>query len=487
MNEREAPRRGEARRSAPGRVDRPFLYLVLLLLAVGLVMLLSASYPSAYYELGRPTYYFVRQGRAALLGLACMAGVSAMDYHRLRGAARPVLAIAFLLLAAVLAPGVGVVRNNARRWISLGPLGTFQPSELAKLAVILDFSTSIAYKKDRMATWRQGIWPYLRTLLPMMFLMSREPHLSGAVLIFGVGAVLLFVGGIRWRWVGLAVLAAGGEAALLLSGVFPYGQSRIAMWRDPFIDAGGAGYQLSQSLISIGSGGLTGVGLGRSQQKFLFLPEEHNDFIFAIVCEELGLVGAVLILLLFAGLILRGFQIALGARDRFGSLLAVGVVSLLAMQTFMNIGVVTGLLPTTGVALPFFSYGGTALLLQLVEVGIVLAVSREAGPTGGRGSRRKCPLARDTEVCGFAAPEAKGDIFSAPAGGHSHARARGRNLWRKDPSPLDPHQKHGGKRAKRRQRRMKRHAFEETARLAARQGRESYCRDGASHRPPYPL
>ena len=347
----------------PGAADKLFFGLVLLLLAIGLIMLLSASFPSAYYELGDPTYYFVRQGRFAALGVLCMTVISWMDYHQLKKVAKPLLLFSILLLVIVLIPGVGVVRNHARRWISLGGLGTFQPSELAKLAVIIDFSTTIAFKKDRMATWKYGVAPYLKALLPIMFLMSREPHLSGALLIFGVG---------------------GCGIAVLLSGLLPYGQSRIAMWKDPFIDAEGAGYQLSQSLISIGSGGLTGLGLGRSRQKYLFLPEEHNDFIFSIVCEELGLVGATIIMLLFACLILQGFQIALRAKDRFGSLLVVGIVSLLAMQTFMNIGVVTGLIPTTGVALPFFSYGGTALFLQLVEMGIVLSVSRQAKPERGK-------------------------------------------------------------------------------------------------------
>ena len=167
----------------------------------------------------------------------------------------------------------------------------------------------------------------------------------------------------------------------MLTGVIKYGQSRIAMWQNPFIDPRGDGYQLSQSLISIGSGGLLGVGLGKSRQKFLYLPEEHNDFIFAIVCEELGLIGAAIIMLLFAALILRGYWIALHARDRFGSLLVVGVTTLIAMQTFLNIGVVTGLLPTTGISLPFFSYGGTALSIQLAEMGIVLSVSRQMKPT----------------------------------------------------------------------------------------------------------
>ena len=194
-------------------------------------------------------------------------------------------------------------------------------------------------------------------------------------------AVLMLVGGIHWAWVGAAISAVGAVAGLMITGVITYGQSRIAMWQNPFIDPRGEGYQLSQSLISIGSGGLLGVGLGKSRQKFLCLPEEHNDFIFAIICEELGLIGATIIMLLFAALILRGYWIALHARDRFGSLLVVGVTTLIAMQTFLNIGVVTGLLPTTGISLPFFSYGGTALSIQLAEMGIVLSVSRQMKPT----------------------------------------------------------------------------------------------------------
>ena len=231
-----------------------------------------------------------------------------------------------------------------------------------------------------MHTFRYGILPYVFLLVLMGGLVGLEPHLSGAILIMGVGAILMLVGGINWGWVIGAVGAAVGMVYVVLF-VIGYNTSRITYWLNPWEDAQGAGYQLSQSLISIGSGGLLGVGLGKGRQKFLYLPEEHNDFIFAIVCEELGLIGATIIMLLFAALILRGYWIALHARDRFGSLLAVGVTSLIAMQTFLNIGVVTGLLPTTGISLPFFSYGGTALSLQLAEMGIVLSVSRQMKPT----------------------------------------------------------------------------------------------------------
>ena len=373
----------ESRELAKGPIDLPFCLLVLLLTAIGLVMLLSASFPSAYYETKNndPMYYFTRQGVFAIMGVAAMFFISKINYQRFRGVAKPLLYVAIILLVLVLIPGIGQTRNNATRWIGVGDLFTFQPSEIAKLAVVVYFSDSISKKKDKMRTTRYGIAPYLLILGVLAVLMMLEPHLSGTVLILSAGAALMLVGGIRWAWVGAAVGFVGGVAALMLTGVIKYGQSRIAMWQNPFIDPRGDGYQLSQSLISIGSGGLLGVGLGKSRQKFLYLPEEHNDFIFAIICEELGLIGAAIIMLLFAALILRGYWIALHARDRFGCLLVVGVTTLIAMQVFLNIGVVTGLLPTTGISLPFFSYGGTALSIQLAEMGIVLSVSRQMRPT----------------------------------------------------------------------------------------------------------
>lgn len=373
----------ESRELAKGPMDLPFCLLVLLLTAVGLVMLLSASFPSAYYETRdhNPLYYFTKQGIFAVMGIAAMLFISKINYQRFRGLAKPLLYVAIILLVLVLVPGIGQTRNHATRWIGIGETFSFQPSEIAKLAVVLYFSDSISKKKDKMRTTRYGIMPYLLLMGVLAVLMMMEPHLSGTVLILSAGAALMLVGGIRWTWVGAAVGGACAAAALMLSGIIKYGQSRIAMWQNPFIDARGDGYQLSQSLISIGSGGLLGVGLGKSRQKFLYLPEEHNDFIFAIICEELGLIGATVIMLLFSALILRGYWIALHTRDRFGCLLVVGVTTLVAMQTFLNIGVVTGLLPTTGISLPFFSYGGTALCIQLAEMGIVLSVSRQMKPT----------------------------------------------------------------------------------------------------------
>ena len=383
--QRQKEKEQESRELARGPIDLPFLVLVLLLTDIGLVMLLSASFPSAYYETDgkNPMSYFIRQGVFAIMGLAAMLLIGKINYQRFRGLAQPLLFLSIILLVLVLIPHnpIAITRNRATRWLGIpGTSLQFQPSEVAKVAVVLYFSDSISKKKDRMRTFRYGILPYAIILVVLAALVGLEPHLSGAILIMGAGAVLMLVGGIHWGWVGGAAAAAGGLLYVVLF-VIGYNTSRIEMWHNPWADAQGKGYQLSQSLISIGSGGLLGVGLGRSRQKFLFLPEEHNDFIFAIVCEELGLIGASIIMLLFAALILRGYWIALHARDRFGSLLVVGVTTLIALQTFLNIGVVTGLLPTTGISLPFFSYGGTALSIQLAEMGIVLSVSRQMKPT----------------------------------------------------------------------------------------------------------
>lgn len=373
---------------AAGRMDLPFLLLTLLLTIMGLVMLFSASFPSANYESGDPAYYLKRQGLFALLGLAAMLAMARMDYHRLRGMAKILMYVSVFLLALVLVPGVGITQNRATRWLGKAGVLTFQPSEIAKLAIIVYFADSISKKKNLMENFKYGVRPYILILGFFAGLMLLEPHLSGTILIVGTGIVLMIVGGLDKRWIigGVSGVAAVGliYVKLVEAGIISYGADRIRMWKDPWIDALDEGYQMCQSLIAIGSGGLTGVGLGKGRQKFLYLPEEHNDFIFAVVCEELGLIGATLVMLVFALLILRGFWIALQARDRFGALLVVGIMTQISLQTFLNIAVVSGLVPATGISLPFFSYGGTALALQLFEMGIVLSVSRQIpAPRGG--------------------------------------------------------------------------------------------------------
>ena len=364
-----------------GSMDIPFLLLTLLLTGIGLMMLFSASFPSAYYETGSAGYYFKRQAIFAAAGIVAMLVVGRFNYQRWRGAAKMLMVLAIFLLLLVIIPGVGITKNNATRWLGIDGVLTFQPSEIAKLAVIVYFADSISKKKERMRDLREGVLPYGVWLAVIAVLMLLEPHLSGTILIVGTGAIMMAVGGMPAWLIGAGVggvaAAAWGFVALVDAGIISYGASRINMWHDPWLDSSDDGYQMVQSLIAIGSGGLLGTGLGKGRQKFLYLPEESNDFIFSTVCEELGLIGASLILLVFALLLLRGFWIALHARDRFGTLLVVGVVSHLGLQVFLNVAVVTGLVPATGISLPFFSYGGTALLLQLVEIGLVLSVSRQ--------------------------------------------------------------------------------------------------------------
>ena len=371
-----------AREAGKGPIDLPFLLLVLLLTGIGLIMMFSASFPSAYYETGNPAYYFIRQAIFAGLGIFAMFVVGRINYERFRAVSKLALFLSIVLLILVIIPGIGITRNHATRWLGIpGTSMQFQPSELVKLGVILYFADSISKKKGKMRTLKEGIVPYAVILGIIALLMMKEPHLSGTVLILGIGACMMFVGGIQSYWVGIGFAGVGLAAYAYMSGLISYNSSRITVWLDPLssseLNMRGAGYQTRQSLLAIGSGGLLGMGLGKSRQKFMFLPEEHNDFIFSIVCEELGLIGATLIMLLFAMLIIRGYWIALHARDRFGSLLAVGVTTQIALQVFLNIAVVSNLIPNTGISLPFFSYGGTALAVQLAEMGIVLSVSRQ--------------------------------------------------------------------------------------------------------------
>ena len=383
--QRQREREQESRELARGPIDLPFCVLVVLLSGIGLVMLLSASFPSAYYETDgkNPMFYFMRQGVFAAMGIAAMLLIGKINYQRFRALAQPLLFLSVILLILVLIPHnpIAITRNNATRWLGIEGVFTFQPSEIAKLAVIVYFADSISKKREKMLQWREGILPYAAILGVIAILMLLEPHLSGTILIVGTGAIMMAVGGIQGWLIGAGVGGVAAVAVLFVKlvekGVISYGASRITMWHDPWLDMSDSGYQMVQSLIAIGSGGLLGLGLGKGRQKFLYLPEEHNDFIFAVVCEELGLIGACVIMLIFALLLLRGFWIALHARDRFGTLLVVGIMAHLGLQVFLNIAVVTGLVPATGISLPFFSYGGTALALQLVEMGIVLSVSRQ--------------------------------------------------------------------------------------------------------------
>ena len=367
-------------------MDISFLALVVILLAIGVTMVLSASFARAYFDpggvtKGKATYYFIRQFIFAALGVAAMIICSRLPVGFYKRFSMPVLIAAVILL--MLVPIIGTNANGAKRWIGLGAF-TIQPSEIAKIGIILAFASMICARRGRMKSFRYGILPFAAILAAIVGRLVLEPHFSASIIIVAIGGVMLFLGGARLVWFIAAAVAAGGGIAVLLT-MFPYASTRITTWRDPFASTSDEGYQIVQSLYSIGSGGLTGLGLGQSRQKYLYLPEEHNDFIFSVVCEELGFIGALLILTLFALLIIRGYWIALHSTDRYSFLVAAGITTLLAIQVILNVAVVTNLVPCTGISLPFFSYGGTALLMQMAEMGIVLSISRDlpAGRVGG--------------------------------------------------------------------------------------------------------
>lgn len=360
-----------------GKLDITFLSFVLILLTVGLVMLYSSSYAFSYNQYGSSYKFISRQAMFAAVGVVVMLAVSRIDYHFWRRFAWILYAASTAMLALLLVLPPMVEGKDVKRWIVMGPIN-FQPSEVAKFAVILLFSSLIAANYKQMKSFK--FIAFLVALLGLQcVLVVMEPHLSATVLIFAIGIVLLIVGGLPKRYILGGVGAGVGLGVLaVVTGVIGYGSDRIKYWLDPWADAMGKGFQTIQSLLAIGSGGILGRGIGQSRQKYLWLPEPHNDFIFAIVCEELGLVGALVIILLFCLLVWRGFTIAMRAKDKFGSLLALGLTFQVGLQAMLNIWVVTNTIPNTGISLPFFSYGGTSLLILLAEMGIVLSVSRAA-------------------------------------------------------------------------------------------------------------
>ena len=362
-------------------MDLPFLLLILTLVAFGLVMLGSASWAVGLYRRGDAYAYLRPQLLFAAVGLAALWAASRVDYHIYHRLAWPLLGLSLVLLTVVL---FMPEYNGCKRWIVLPGLGTLQPSEIAKFSVVLVFSHIIALNQSRMDQFRVGVLPFVAILGVVAVLMLLEPHLSGTLLILVIGAVLMFVGGTGLRWFGLAgagALTALSLALVLLPDLVPYAADRLSSWLDPFADPLGDGHQTIQSLYAIGSGGATGLGLGNSRQKHLYVPEPQNDFIFSILCEELGFVGAALVLVLFFLLLWRGLVIAVRAPDKFGALLAVGFVVQVCLQAVLNIAVVTNTIPNTGISLPFFSSGGTSLMMLLGEMGIVLSVSRQGSQT----------------------------------------------------------------------------------------------------------
>ena len=366
---------GQAVRKS-GQMDTTFLVLVLVLVVFGLVMLFSASYAFAYYNYGNSFHFILRQGIFAVGGVTMMLAISKIDYHIYEKFSYILIGLSVVLLIVVL---FMEPLNNARRWINLG-FTTFQPSEVAKFAVIVLFAHLINVNYKRLQTFRYGVLPFMAVLAVICGLMVLEPHLSGTILIVTIGFTMMFVGGTGTKWFVMGGVAIVGALVFLLlfTPLLEHAIPRLEMWQNPFIDKQGDGWQTVQSLLAIGSGGVFGLGLGNSRQKHLYVPEPHNDFIFSILCEELGLVGGLIVIILFILLVVRGFAIAMKAKDKFGSMLALGLTFQVGLQALLNIAVVTNTVPNTGISLPFFSYGGTSLLMLLGEMGIVLSVSRHA-------------------------------------------------------------------------------------------------------------
>ena len=365
--------------TARGSFDLFFFIIVMALLTVGLVMMFSASYVNAYYYQTDGAFHFIkRQAGFAVAGIALMLIVSKINYKYLRPLAVIAVAVAIILLVMVLIfPYQLDDKEDFKRWLKIGI--PFQPSEIAKLALVMFLAYLMERHHEKLNNKNYAIFPYFVVIGIFCVLIALENHISCTILVAGVGIAMTFLGGGKMKfYIAGAVVAI---AAVVFFINFPeklpgYAEERIVSWTDKDFEPLGARYQVNQSLYAIGSGGLFGLGFGQSKQKHLYIPEPQNDFIFSIVCEELGFIGATLIIVLFALLIWRGFTIGINAKDVFGRLLAMGIVVQIGLQTILNIWVVTDTMPNTGISLPFFSYGGTALLIQLIEMGIVLGVSR---------------------------------------------------------------------------------------------------------------
>ena len=366
-------------RKKRGKIDVTFLILVLVLLTFGLVMLFSASYAYAFYNKDDSFYYIKRQFFFAVVGVVAMLAVSQVNYKILQKYSLLLFAGSITLLVVAL-----FMRDSAgfARWIYIGNF-SFQPSEIAKFAIIVLFAHFADVNASKMRTFRYGVLPFGICLGMVVLLIIAERHLSGTVIIGALGIAMMWFGGTDWKY--FAMLIGAGVLLVTIILVVPtfmnYATARVTTWVDPYSDALGDGYQTIQALIAIGSGGLWGTGLGNSRQKYLYIPEPQNDFIFPVVCEELGFIGAAFILILFALLIWRGYVIAIRCPDKFGSLLAAGCTTHIGMQVLLNIAVVTNTIPNTGISLPLFSYGGTALLMTLGELGVVLSVSKKSTMT----------------------------------------------------------------------------------------------------------
>ena len=358
----------------PKSQDFILFYTVIALLSVGVIMVYSSSAVSAYVNFNDSYYFFKRQIIWVTLGIIAMLFTLNIDYHMWRKMGVPILIVTLVLLILVLIPGLGKVVNGARRWLGFGSL-YLQPSEIAKLSMVLFCSASLARHQGKITDFTKGIVPQLLILLLVFGLILKEPDLGTAMAIGGTIFVLLFTAGAKLSH--LSSLGVAGVVGIVAAIFFePYRLKRLLAFSNPWADPLDTGYHIIQSLYALGSGGLFGVGLGRSREKFLYLPEPHTDFIFAILGEELGFIGTITVILLFFLFAWRGYKVAISAPDIYGSLLAAGLTTMIVMQALMNIAVVTASMPVTGIPLPFISFGGSALIFTLVGVGILLNISR---------------------------------------------------------------------------------------------------------------
>ncbi|MBQ9059726.1 MAG: cell division protein FtsW [Firmicutes bacterium] len=362
-------------------VDFPFLLITLCLTAFGLVMVFSASYYSSISIYGTPFWYLIRDGIWILIGILLMFGAIVVDYRVYKKIALVAMILIVAALVAVLF--VGQERNGAVRWLGVGGL-TFMPGEWAKLAIILFIAWFMGEKPGRAKSLLLGILPVLLITGVCAFLVIQQPNLSTAITICGIAVAMLLVAGMHWIYVGITgALGVCGLLFILFFMKDSFWYTRMTNFLDPFQDMYGEGYQVAQSLLALGSGGLTGVGLGKSVQKSLYLPEPQNDFILAIIGEELGYIGIIALIIVYCLFIWRGIHIAINAPDRYGLLLASGFVIMVAIQVILNIAVVTASMPATGINLPFISYGGNGILIFLFAAGVLLNISRQKPEPGG--------------------------------------------------------------------------------------------------------
>ena len=364
------------------RVDLPLLIVVLMLVALGLVMVLSASAPSALAESGDSYSYFKKQAIATLIGFAGMFFLSKLNYDIYKRFYKLIYVASILILFAVLIPGIGVESSGAKRWINIGM--QLQPSEITKIGLIIWVAGYYSDPNNKTTNfWGACLKPIVAVLIPIAILYLVQNHLSAGIIIAVVTAVMIVMSGCQLKYIGYIIGLGVGAIAI----IFPFVKDkfmegfrsdRIEAWLDPWKNPTGTSYQTIQGLYAIGSGGLFGVGLGESKQKYLYIPEAHNDFIFAILAEELGFIGCTVVLGLFAVLIVRGIVIAIRAKDTFGSLVAIGITALIASQVILNIAVVTNSIPNTGISLPFLSYGGSSIVILLGAMGVLLNISRSS-------------------------------------------------------------------------------------------------------------